>query len=660
MNDTSPTPTRPQDFRLGTQWICPATNEIDGVRVDAKTMDVLVALASSVSNVMSVAQLLERVWPNVVVGDNVVHQAIAHLRKAVGDNPRAPRYVQSIPKRGYRLIAPVAPMPAGSVERIAQESTGARNASAAFATQSPRGPASLESSVALAPVAHTSAVHRLLAVLAFDNLSGDPDLAFFSDGVSEEIRDTVARSADLKVVGRASSFQFRGADKAAANIATQLNATHVLDGAVRRSGPRVRISTELVECATATTLWSARFDRDLTDIFALQDEIASAVARALKLAFVPSRDSAAIEVAGFDLYLRARAAATDIFGAYDTNLLEAAVAREPRLTQAWAALALSLAIEAQEWPRTLPRPATEVANIRLRAQQAAERAFKLDPNAAHAHAALDALAPIAGAFALREAHLRRALAAAPDDPFVLGRMSLWCQNVGRYQESLVYATRAFEIDPLIPSVNQWYWTTLHSVGRVAEAETLAAAARERWPDLDHIANPPLMWAAHAADWPLAERLLADIRTRGPHSPQIAAHIQRVERMQEGFSVVGLELLSLLRQQLSNRRTVALGVAELACTFGFAREVYPILVEASFAHLFEPAGRLPRSDASGLYVLFDRWPSPGAMTRDIRFVQLCARLGLCDYWVQSDTWPDCADQVDYDFRGEARRFVTRGV
>ncbi len=109
------------------------------------------------------------------------------------------------------------------------------------------------------------------------------------------------------MIGRASSFQFRGADKAAANVADHLRATHVLDGSVQRSGARVRISSHLVECADQTTLWSARFDRDLTDIFALQDEIAAAVAAALKVVFAPSGPAQSIDPAIYDVFLRVQA-----------------------------------------------------------------------------------------------------------------------------------------------------------------------------------------------------------------------------------------------------------------------------------------------------------------------------------------------------------------
>jgi len=132
----------------------------------------------------------------------------------------------------------------------------------------------------------------LLAILAFDNLSGDADLAYFSDGVSEEILETVERGSSLKVIARSSSFQFRGPDKAVRKVANDLGATHLLDGSVRRAGSRVRISAQLVDCASGTSLWSNRIEGDLEDVFALQDHIAQAVAEALKTVFAPARPAA--------------------------------------------------------------------------------------------------------------------------------------------------------------------------------------------------------------------------------------------------------------------------------------------------------------------------------------------------------------------------------
>ena len=198
------------------------------------------------------------------------------------------------------------------------------------------------------PMPRSTTEGRLLAVMAFDNLSNDPEMTYFSDGVSEEILQTIARMPDLKVVGRSSSFQFRGKDKALANVTAQLMTTHVLDGAVRRSGDRVRISASLVECQTQTSVWSGQFDRDLSDVFALQDEIAAAIAEALQLVFAPAAEPRKVDPKAYDYYLRARALA----GAWATNaeciaLLEQAVALSPDFGAAWASLALARALDAR-------------------------------------------------------------------------------------------------------------------------------------------------------------------------------------------------------------------------------------------------------------------------------------------------------------------------
>src|SRR6185295_18856733 len=124
-------------------------------------------------------------------------------------------------------------------------------------------------------------IEPLLAVLPFDNLSDDREMQFFSDGVSEEIIQRLSRGARMKVIGRTSSFQFRGADKTARTVASELKCSHILDGSVRRAGGRVRIAAHLVEAASQTTLWSDRYDRGLDDIFAVQDEISEHIAAAL-------------------------------------------------------------------------------------------------------------------------------------------------------------------------------------------------------------------------------------------------------------------------------------------------------------------------------------------------------------------------------------------
>jgi adenylate cyclase len=176
----------------------------------------------------------------------------------------------------------------------------------------------------------------LLAVLPFDNLSADPEMQFFSDGVSEEIIQRLARGAGMKVVGRTSSFQFRGADKVARKVADELRCTHILDGSIRRAGGRVRIAAHLVDAVSQTTLWSDGYDRGLEDMFAVQDEIAEDIAAALDRTFT-SFSPKAIDPAVYDLYLRASPSsyAPDELRT-SVGLLEVVTQRAPRFAEAWA------------------------------------------------------------------------------------------------------------------------------------------------------------------------------------------------------------------------------------------------------------------------------------------------------------------------------------
>jgi len=169
----------------------------------------------------------------------------------------------------------------------------------------------------------------LLAVLPFDNLSDDREMQFFSDGVSEEIIQRLSRGAQMKVIGRTSSFQFRGGDKTPRNVAKELKCSHILDGSIRRAGGRVRVAVHLVEAASQTTLWSDRYDRGLEDIFAVQDEISERIAAALDQTFT-SFSTKAIDPAVYDLYLRAspRSYAPDELRT-NVGLLEVATQRAP-------------------------------------------------------------------------------------------------------------------------------------------------------------------------------------------------------------------------------------------------------------------------------------------------------------------------------------------
>ena len=331
----------------------------------------------------------------------------------------------------------------------------------------------------------------LLAVLPFDNLSNDPALEFFSDGVSEEILQTVARTSGIQVIGRSSSFQFRGADKVLQRASAELGCSHVLDGSVRRSGDRVRVSAQLIECARQTLLWSDRFDHDLADVFVLQDQVAAAVANALRMAFSPSAELGPVDPVAFDHYMKARASTSQWLGANDATSLEQAVARVPTFARAWAALSVSRAIEAH-----VELDPARSAKPRAQAIHAANSALRLDPTCGAAYVALSIVKPVCGHFAERDALIAAALEVAPTDPAALFWAGRWSWTVGRLHDFRDHMARCHTVDPLWPQGMHQYATALWVVGQMDDVGLCARlglcdywVATGRWPDcVDEVAT----------------------------------------------------------------------------------------------------------------------------------------------------------------------------
>ncbi len=481
----------------------------------------------------------------------------------------------------------------------------------------------------------------MLAVLAFDNLSGDPDMTYFSDGISEEIQNTVARGTELKVIGRASSFQFRGADKAAAHVAAELDATHVLDGSVRRSGSRVRISAQLIECAQETTLWSERFDRDLTDIFALQDEIAAAVAAALKTAFAPAAPVGPIDPKAFDLYLRSRG----LFwgGNFDLTpqiaLLEEAVGLAPRFAAAWAGLANTRARILRLAPQGAAYSAQRGAVI-----LAAQAALAIEPASGGAYLALSRLEPFAG-YAEQEAHLLQGLSLAPYDLGCLSAMARFCLNVGRHRDAARYAEQAFRLDPLDLMAAFWQ-AVIALLSSHPDADRMFENFGARWPGEEVLAIGELTVSFVTERWERVDAVVARLRERGLKGPGPRALVELFSNLRHRDPTTLATVLDQLRARLAETGTVEVqGVLNLAVV-GLTEEAFEIAGRASFSRLFDPDGAPP----SRGFEVGNIFANPRFMN-DVRFVGLCAKLGLCAYWADTGRWPDCADSVSYDFRSE---------
>jgi len=498
----------------------------------------------------------------------------------------------------------------------------------------------------------------LLAVLAFDNLSGDPEMAYFSDGVSQEILDTVARGSDLKVIARSSTFQFRGPEKAVRNVAANLRATHLLDGSVRRAGAHVRISAQLVDCASEITLWSQRFDRALDDVFALQDEIALAVAEALKATFTPATVVGRIDPAVYERYLKAK---DQGIGAQNlglslterARLLEQVVAAAPQFAAGWAWLGQMRALLARGTERGAP-----FKRKRAEALEALDKAIVLDPQLPTPYIALTQLEP-EGAFVCRWQHVVKSLQVAPDHADSLTLAGHFSFTVGWVGDALAYGRRAYELDPLHPMAAQGYASAVWACGDTDGARRLLLGFREKRSANVGLNLNLVNLAIFSRDWPAFDDAEAFARANGHKAdPVMRAALDFGQAVRRGDAAYPGLLLQMVERELALTGTAPLQLLNVLCELGHNDEVFDAVERSSFAQIFDDEG----GHAAGDYnpgIIFNRcsnWP----MMSDPRFVRLCHKLRYIDFWLETGRWPDFADQVPYDFKGEALRLAGGNV
>ena len=324
-----------------------------------------------------------------------------------------------------------------------------------------------------APPAPTAAVAALpkpagvsIAVLPFLNLSSDKDQEFFSDGMTEEITSALAKVPSLTVIGRTSAFQFKGENRDMRAIGQALGAKNLIEGSVRKAGNQVRITAQLIRASDGTHLWTESYDRKLTDIFAVQEDIATAIAGALQAPLGLSQGQNLVSSRTGDLdayqdYLHARA----LFRARKTDdaisLLKRVVARDPSYAPAWGLLsnALTLPGEFSEVENEIGTGHMDKARLLTQAiwdsaENAAREAIRLDPRLAMGYTAL---APsdlhrrnwIAG-----EDDLRRALTLDPNDPDILYNYASFLGSVGRLEDAGRVQTQILAQEPFVPNYNR--------------------------------------------------------------------------------------------------------------------------------------------------------------------------------------------------------------
>jgi TolB-like protein/lipoprotein NlpI len=314
-------------------------------------------------------------------------------------------------------------------------------------------PPSKPATFAKAPTAFNPPPHSI-AVLPFVNMSGEKEQEYFSDGLTEEILNSLVRIDELQVSARTSSFYFKGEHADLATIAHKLNVASVLEGSVRRSGNTIRITAQLNDAVTGFHLWSQTYDRKLTDVLAIQAEIANAVANALKVTLL-GNVAAKIEAGGtrnpaaFDAYLRASKAYR---GALDEKGLQAAIAgyteairRDPDYAIAYADRSLALADFGRNWAAE-----PDTREYRNKAQADARKAIAASPDLADGHLALANLLEDSLEFASANQEYERALALAPGNAKLLRYYGAFAAEMGRFEAALAAGHRSVALDPLNP------------------------------------------------------------------------------------------------------------------------------------------------------------------------------------------------------------------
>lgn len=477
----------------------------------------------------------------------------------------------------------------------------------------------------------------VLAVLAFDNLSSDPEMQFFSDGVSEEIIQRVSRGAKLKVIGRTSSFQFRGERKAEA--AQELNCSHVLDGSIRRAERRVRISAHLVEASSRTTLWSDRYDRGLEDIFALQDEISDQIAGALGRAF-SSFSTGSVDPDVYDQYLRAspQSYAPDELRRH-VGSLEAVTRRAPEFAEAWGRLAYLRAFLHFYQPY-----AERAATAALVAGEAA-RALEFDAQNADALAGQLFVIPAFGHF-LEADPILEDLRRAPGSGDGKRYIGWYLRTTGRVREGLEETEHAYRLDALNPASANQVALARMAAGRLDEAVPIYADLVERVPDMSFPVSSLLRAYAFQQDWAAVDRLLALGAKRQLREFEEGLPFIRAKRDPKPETIAAW--LSALRVHVQKRGCVDVARLVYAAHLGLVEEAY----QAAESARLGPAGTsddIMGPDAYRTSLLFQAHMPE--MRNDPRFPRLCARLGLVEFWTATGKWPDCTDEVPYDFKAE---------
>jgi len=461
------------------------------VAIEPKVFDLLAFVIENRQRVVSRDDLIAHVWDGRIVSESAIARCISEARSAIGDDGEAQRLIKTLPRKGLRFVG---------VVREEQQP-----AEVAEADPRPETPAPL-------PLPDKPSI----AVLAFTNMNGDPGQDYFSDGITDDIITELSRFSELFVIARNSSFQYKGRSPDIRQVGRELGVRYVLEGSIRCAGDRIRISAQLIDAVTGAHRWGERYDRELKDVFAVQDE----VSRAIVAILVAQVDKAEAERTllkppttwqAHDFFMRASdtlsarwSSSFNVSDLYEARrLLERSIALDPNYARAYATLSFTHVLA---WIYALDENHLSPTALE-RAHRLARKAVELDPNLPIAHAnlgnvltfegqheqsigefekamalnpnftdwrfgiALNRAGQPARAVQVIETHMRYDPFYAPAAPGVLG---LARYMLKQYSEALPQLRECTSRAPNLRSGRVWLAANLAQLGRLDEARAEAA------------------------------------------------------------------------------------------------------------------------------------------------------------------------------------------
>jgi len=598
------------------------------VPITPKTYDTLLVLVQNSGRMLSKEELMKALWPDSFVEESNLTQQVSMIRRALGESPSDPRYVVTVPSRGYRFIAAVEL--AGSAEtEIETEKDRAQIANASSSATPVRTTiiGLRERRIALAgialtglsvlafslvhswhqPIPHLTGPPRIssIAVLPLKNLSNDPEQEYFVEGMTDELITDLAQLPGLRVISRTSSMHYKDTPKTAPEIGRELNVDAIVEGTVLRAGSRVRIRTQLIYAPADQHVWAEAYERDLKDVLTLQADLARDVAAQIRHTLTSQQEShltaRSLDPEAHELYLKGRYfwnKRDDAGFNKAREYFERAIAKDPNYPEAYAGLADTYALLGE-----MPE-----------AKVAAEKAVQLDPDLAEAHASLGLIAPFLNwNWADSKQHFQRAIAL--NAGYATAHHwygEAYLMPMGRTDDAIAEIRQAQALDPLSAVITTDLGKDLYLARRYDEA----VAELRRALELD-----PGFVSAH--NW------LSDTYLEKGMFPEAIAELEKTKPLKEERTYIRQTAYLYARMgRLAEARTALAKSLRLSqgkpVSLGAMALTYAALGDKEEAFLWLDKAYAAKSS---FMTTLKYWPAFDSLRSDPRFADLVRRVGL---------------------------------